>query len=225
MSKRDAVKKNHNQKKKQDFWVILIISVIALVIIGVIVVSKLPKPVASIEVAAKPMESGLNAGDPNAPVKVVEFADFQCPYCKLYWQDTETTIMSKYVATNKVYYTYSPMAFIGQESIDSTEAAYCANDQNKFWEYREYLFTNQGSENSGALSQSNLIAFAKNLNLDVNTFTSCLTSGKYASKVNDDNTYASQQGVSSTPSFLVNGKVYSSADLQKAIDDALAATK
>jgi Protein-disulfide isomerase len=222
MSKRDVVKKNRNQQKKQDLWVILIISVIAVAIIGVIVVSKLPKPVAKIDVAAKPMESGLNAGDPNAPVKVVEFADFQCPYCKLYWQQIEPTIMSKYVATKQVYYTYSPMSFIGQESTDAAEAAYCANDQNKFWEYREYLFTNQGSENSGVFSQATLIAYARNLNLDVNAFKSCLTSGKYASQVNDDNSYASKEGVNSTPSFLVNGKVYGAGDVQTAIDNALA---
>jgi protein-disulfide isomerase len=211
MSKRDVVKRNRNQKKKQDFWVILIISVVALAIIGVIVISNL--------------ENGLNAGDPNAPVKVVEFADFQCPYCKLYWHDLEPTIMNTYVATNKVYYTYSPMSFIGQESTDAAEAAYCASDQNKFWEYREYLFTYQGSETSGTFSQSNLIAFAKNLNLDVNTFKSCLTSGKYTSKINDDNAYATQQGVNSTPSFVINGKVYGSSDMQKAIEDALAAVK
>jgi protein-disulfide isomerase len=222
MSKRDVVKKNRNQKKKQDFWVILIISVIALAIIGVIVVSKLPKPVASIEVAAKPMESGLNAGDPNAPVKVVEFADFQCPYCQIYWKQLEPTIISTYVATNKIYYTYSPMAFLGQESIDAAEAAYCANDQNKFWEYRDYIFSNQTGENSGDFTQAKLIAFAKKLNLDTNTFSSCLTSGKYAKQVEDDNTFASQQGVNSTPSFVINGKVYSANTVQQAIEDALA---
>lgn len=185
MGKRDVVKRNRNKQKKQDFWVILIISIVALAIIGVIVVSKLPKQVATIETTPKPMENGLNLGDPNATVKVIEFADFQCPYCQLYWQQVEPTIISSYISTNKIYYTYSPMAFLGQESIDAAEAAYCANDQNKFWEYRDYLFTNQGSENSGAFSQTKLIQFAKKLNLDSNAFTTCLTSGKYSKQVDD----------------------------------------
>jgi protein-disulfide isomerase len=169
----------------------------------------------------KPEEKELNLGDPNAPVKVVEFADFQCPYCQLYWKQTEPTIISTYIATKKVYYTYSPMAFIGQESILAAEAAYCANDQSKFWEYHDYIFSNQTGENSGDFTQTKLITFAKNLNLDVNTFESCLNSGKYATKVDEDNTYAAQQGVNSTPSFVINGKIYSSSDLQQAIEDAL----
>jgi protein-disulfide isomerase len=222
MGKRDVVKRNRNKQKKQDFWVILIISIVALAIIGVIVVSKLPKPVATIETTPKPMENGLNLGDPNATVKVIEFADFQCPYCQLYWKQVEPTIISSYISTNKIYYTYSPMAFLGQESIDAAEAAYCANDQNKFWEYRDYLFTNQGSENSGAFSQTKLVQFAKKLNLDSNVFTTCLTSGKYAKQVDDDNNYASQQGVNSTPTFLVNGKSFTSANVQQGIEDALA---
>jgi protein-disulfide isomerase len=222
MGKKDLIKQKREQKKKQDLWVILIISIIAVAIIAVIVISKLPKSIKTVDVSAKPMENALNLGDPNAPVKVIEFADFQCPYCGLYWKQLEPTIISTYVATNKVYYTYSPMAFIGQESIDAVEASYCANDQNKFWEYRDYLFSNQTGENAGDFSQAHLIAFAKKLNLDVNTFTSCLTSGQYATKVNDDNTYASQQGVNSTPSFLVNGTVYNSSNVEQAIADAVA---
>jgi len=113
------------------------------------------------------------------------------------------------------------MAFLGQESIDAAEAAYCANDQSKFWEYRDYLFGNQTGENTGDFSQAHLLDFAKKLNLDVTTFKECLTSGKYAQKVTDANSYATQQGVNSTPSFLVNGKVYSADQVQQAIETAL----
>jgi len=222
MGKRDVVKKNRSKQKRQDLWVILIISLIAVAIIGVIVVSKLPKGVATYESSAKPMANGLNMGDPNAPVKVVEFADFQCPYCEMYWHDVEPTIISKYIATNKVYYTYSPMAFLGQESTDAAVAAYCANDQNAFWQYRDYLFNNHTGENVGDFTQTKLIQFAKKLNLDINAFTTCINSGTYTQKVTDDNNYAAQQGVNSTPTFMVNGKPYSAADMQGAIDAALA---
>jgi protein-disulfide isomerase len=222
MGKRDTVKKHRNQQKKQDLWVILIISILAIAIIGVIVISKLPKPTATLQIAAKPNENGLNIGDPNAPVKVVEFADFQCPYCQLYWKELEPTIISKYVATGKVYYTYSPMAFLGQESTDATVAAYCANDQGKFWEYRDYIFTNHTGENVGDYPQTKLLDFANKLKLNIDTFKSCLASADSLKKVDDANAYASSQGVNSTPSFLVNGKVYSAGDFQQAIDNALA---
>ena len=222
MGKREIVNKNRNKQKKQDFWIILIISVIALAIIGAIVISKLPKGIATVQTTAKPMENGLNLGNPNASVKVIEFADFQCPYCQLYWQQVEPTIISTYVATNKIYYTYSPMAFLGQESIDAAEAAYCANDQNKFWEYRDYILTNHTGENVGDYTQAKLLDFAQKLNLDMTAFTTCLTSGKYAQKVNDDNTYAAQQNINSTPSFLVNGKIFDASTLQQGIEAALA---
>jgi protein-disulfide isomerase len=222
MGKRDTVKKHRNQQKKQDMWVILIISILAIVIIGVIVVSKLPKPTATLQTTAKPNENGLNIGDPNAPVKVVEFADFQCPYCQLYWKELEPTIISKYISTGKVYYTYSPMAFLGQESTDAAVSAYCANDQGKFWEYRDYIFTNHTGENVGDYTQSKLLDFAKKLNLNVDTFKTCLASADTLKKVNDANAYATSKGVNSTPSFLVNDKVYDSSTLQQAIDNALA---
>lgn len=224
MANRKNEKRNQSQQKKQDFWVILIICVIALAIVGVIVVSKLPKPVSvtKIDITPKPMQDGFNLGDPNAPVKVIEFADFQCPYCMLYWQQVEPTILSTYVETKKVYYTYSPMAFLGQESIDAAQAVLCANDQNQFWAYRDYLFSNHTAENAGDFTQAKLLAFAKNLSLDEATFKSCLTSGKYATKVTDLNNYAAQQGINSTPSFLVNGKIYNAGNLQQGIDDALA---
>ncbi|MHC1741317.1 MAG: DsbA family protein [Anaerolineaceae bacterium] len=223
MGKRDIVKKHRNQKKKQDFWVILIISIIALAIIGVIVYSKLPKPIATIETTAKPQANGLNMGDPNAPVKVVEFADFQCPYCQKYWQDVEPTLLKTYIETGKVYYTYAPMAFLGQESFDSAEAAYCANDQGKFWEYRDYLYTNHTGENVGDYTEAKLVTFAKKLNLDMTAFNSCLTSGKYIQAVTDANNYATQQSVNTTPSVIVNGTLGSGFDAVKLIEDALAA--
>jgi protein-disulfide isomerase len=215
-------KKKKEQQKKQDLWVILIISIIAVAIVALIVISKLPKPVTVPSNTAKPMEDGLNLGDPNAKIKVVEFADFQCPYCQLYWQQVEPTVIEKYVATNQVYYTYSPMAFLGQESIDAANAAYCANDQGKFWEYRDYLFANHTGENVGDFTQAKLLKFGQKLNLDMTAFKECVTSGKYTSKVNDSNTYAAGLNVNSTPTILVNGTAYSAGDAEKAIEDALA---
>jgi protein-disulfide isomerase len=221
MGKRDVVKQNRSKQKRQDLVVILIIAVFAVVIVGLIVLSKLPKVVTA-DTREHPNASELNMGDPNAPVKVVEFADFQCPYCQMYWEQVEPGIVKDYVATGKVYYTYAPMAFLGQESIDSAEAAYCANDQGKFWDYRDMLFANHTGENVGDFTTAKLQAFASKLGMDTATFNQCLSSGKYKTAVDDANTFASSQGVNSTPTIMVNGKIYSAGEAVSAIEAALA---
>ncbi len=221
MGKRDIVKKNRSKQKRQDLVVILIIAAFAIVIVGLIVLSKIPK-VQTADVREHPNASELNMGNPDATVKVVEFADFQCPYCQLYWQQVEPTIVSDYVATGKIYYTYAPMAFLGQESVDSAEAAYCANDQGKFWEYRDMLFTNHTGENVGDFTTAKLQLFAQKLGLDTTAFNECLSSGKYQTAVDDANNYASSQGVNSTPTIMVNGQLYSASGAVAAIEAALA---
>lgn len=221
MGKRDIVKKNRSKQKRQDLVVILIIAAFAIVIVGLIVLSKIPK-VQTADVREHPNASELNMGNPDATVKVVEFADFQCPYCQLYWQQVEPTIVSDYVATGKIYYTYAPMAFLGQESVDSAEAAYCANDQGKFWEYRDMLFTNHTGENVGDFTTAKLQLFAQKLGLDTTAFNQCLSSGKYQTAVDDANNYASSQGVNSTPTIMVNGQLYSASGAVAAIEAALA---
>jgi protein-disulfide isomerase len=221
MAKKEIDKKHQKKQKKNDIWVIAIIAVFAIAIVAMIIISKIPKvtePTATTSASA----SGLTMGNPDAKVTVVEFADFQCPYCQLYYQKLEPTIVSKYIDTNLIYYTYSPLAFLGQESIDATEAAYCANDQGKFWEYRGYLYTNLTGENVGSFTQDKLINFAKQLKLDVKTFTNCLTTAQHEKDIADAAAYAQTVGVNSTPSFLVNGTVVSAGNLEQAIADALA---
>lgn len=94
--------------------------------------------------------------------------------------------------------------FLGDESFRAAEASECANDQDKFWEYHDLLFESQNGENQGAFSDENLTKFAKQLNLDTDKFTQCLTSDKYKDLVQSDSDFGRQIGVQSTPSFLVN---------------------
>jgi protein-disulfide isomerase len=228
MAKKTASKKKAKQQQKSDPWIIAVICIFAVVIVGLIVLSKLPKPTTSEPTAtfapasSYTNTSGLNMGDPNAKVKVIEFADYQCPYCQLYVKQLEPTIISTYVDTGKVYYTVSPMAFIGQESVDGALAAYCASDQSKFWEYRSMMFANLTGENVGSYTQDKLIAFAQSLGLDVTTFTTCLTTAKHQTDLDTAAAYANTNKINSTPSFLVNGKEVGMDGLQAAIDAALA---
>lgn len=144
-------------------------------------------------------------GDDNAPITIIEFSDFQCPYCGLFAKNTQQALIDQYVSTGKVRFGYSHFAFLGQESLDAASASECAGDQNKFWEYHDALFASQNGENQGAFKQENLIALASQLKLDKESFTTCLTSGKYLSRIQSQTQFAGSNGLSSTPSFLVNG--------------------
>jgi protein-disulfide isomerase len=172
----------------------------------------IPSTVNIPEARLHPMAESNRMGDPNAPVKIIEYADFQCPYCVHYWEDTEGQIIENYVATGKVFYEFrSNGSFIGPESGAAAEAAYCAGAQNQFWEYHDLLFANWTGENVGDFRDENLLQFAVALNLNQGAFEKCLKSGKYADRVQQDAADALADGVTGTPSFLINGKLIEGA--------------
>lgn len=145
-------------------------------------------------------------GPADAPVTIVEFADFQCPFCRDFALVMQPQIIKDYVDTGKVRFIYRHLAFLGNESVRAAEASECAGDQGKFWEYHDTLFENWGGENVGAFSDANLVAFATPLGLDTPTFTACLDSGRYAQRVQDEKKAAGDLGVTSTPTIFINGE-------------------
>lgn len=150
-------------------------------------------------------------GQPNAPVIMVEFADFQCPFCKKFFDQTFQQIKQKYIDTGKVKLIFVDFAFLGQESVDAAEAAKCANDQGKFWEYHDALYTNQSGENLGAFSLTKLKGFARELGLNQVQFDECLTSDKYEKEVQDEFALAKKYGVNSTPTVFIENQVIKGA--------------
>jgi protein-disulfide isomerase len=145
-------------------------------------------------------------GDEKAPVTIIEFADFQCPYCGEFQSQTFQQINEQYVKKGLVRYGYHHMAFLGPESQWAAEASECAGDQNAFWQYHDKLFASQAGENKGAFNKDKLKQFAVDLKLDTKAFDACLDSGKYTAQVTADNQAAQSLGVQSTPSFVVNGQ-------------------
>jgi len=229
MATRKEIKQKLKKKKKQQELVpFLIIGGLVIVVLALVIISQIkPKVEFAVPEFNKAAQTdGLTMGDPNAKVKVVEFADFQCPYCGTYWSQLEPTIISQYVDTGKVHFTYHPFSFLGEgnawdESVKSSEAAYCANDQGKFWEYRAMVYANQNGENQGAFSETNLVAFAETLELDLPTFKSCLKDGTYNAQVQADNESASSLGANYTPSFLINGQIVGYDELINTLEAAL----
>ncbi len=143
-------------------------------------------------------------GPANARVTVIEYADFQCPFCERAY-GTVKQIISAY-GSQQVRVVYKHLAFLGQESVDAAVASECAADQGKFWPYHDYLFEHQGGENAGAFSKANLAQFAQSLGLDMARFTPCLQNNETLARVQADNAEARGLSFNGTPSFLVNGK-------------------
>lgn len=166
-------------------------------------------------------------GDAKAPVTVVEFGDFQCPFCRQYFENNQPSLVSNYVNTGKIKFVWEDYTFLGQESFWAAEAARCANDQGKFWDYHNYLYSHQGAENSGTFTKPKLEGFAAALGLDTASFNNCLNSDKYLSAVQQQTQYGGSVGVQGTPATFVNGVLVSGAvpysQLKSAIDAALQA--
>jgi protein-disulfide isomerase len=159
-----------------------------------------------------PQANGNAMGPSDAKVVVQEFADYQCPYCKQFHDTVLPQIVKQYLTDGLIRYEYHDFLVIddnvgGTYSLHAAEAARCASDQSRYWDYFNILFTNQGEEGSTAFSDARLEAFAASLGLDATSFNSCLTSGKYASAVSADSSLALSHGLNSTPSLLVNGQM------------------
>ncbi len=199
------------QKKNSSatWWLVGIIAVM----VGVALIVLVGMPQAAQQHA---LVTGNSLGSASAPITVEEYGDFQCPACGQFARQTLPQIESKYVNTGKVRFVFHYDAFIGEESIKASEAAECAGEQSKFWEYYDTLYANQGGENVGAFSDANLVGFAQQLQLDTTAFTTCLNSGKYRSRVTSDTADASARGVTQTPTLFINGqKVVGALSLQQ----------
>jgi len=208
MSKRQQRREQIRRKEARSRWVgIGLISIGAIFLAFLFIYPNL-KPVGDIADAPQMDRPNVDfnaAGDPNAPIKIDEYSDFQCPYCRIFFEKTEEQLMSSYVADGTVYFVYHSFGeFIGAESKAAAETAYCAGDQGKFWEMHDLLFANQTGENVGAYADRRLTAFAEKLELNMTDFNSCFDSGKYSDLVDQDGKDGLLAGIQATPSFVVS---------------------
>ncbi|PIN75476.1 disulfide bond formation protein DsbA [Candidatus Woesearchaeota archaeon CG10_big_fil_rev_8_21_14_0_10_37_12] len=140
-------------------------------------------------------------GAESAPIIMIEFSDFECPFCGRFYTETLPQIQENYIDTGKVKLVFRdfPLPF-HPNAQKASEAAECADEQSKFWEMHDVLF-----EHQTALSSANLKQYAADLGLDTDQFNDCLDSGKFADEVKKDNTDGQIVGVSGTPTFFING--------------------
>ena len=174
-------RQRNQQRRGQTKWLVYIV-IGAVVVVGLLIVSNIARglatgPIVSPSPRTYGQQSGNVLGDPNAPVQLIEIGDFQCPVCKIAYQQLEKQVITQYVDTGKVSYTFEAVGYLdgtgNLESTHSAQAAYCAGAQNKFWEYHDYLYTNQAAaERSGGFADDRLLAMAKSLGLDMGAFNS-----------------------------------------------------
>jgi len=146
-------------------------------------------------------------GDKNAPIVMVEFSDFQCPFCGKFYQETLPSIEKEYIQTGKVQLVFRdfPLSF-HENAQNAAEAAECANEQGKFWQMHNKLY-----ENQQAIAATDLKQYASDLGLDVKKFNDCFDSAKYAAEIQKDEADGQANGISGTPGFLINGQLISGA--------------
>lgn len=149
-------------------------------------------------------------GDPNAPVTVVEFSDFQCPFCSRFFVQTLPQLQETYIDTGKVKLVYRdlPLDNLHPNARPAAIAAECADEQGKFWDYHDVLFSKQaewGGQSSDAVSET-FQTYASDLGLESASFESCLSSSEISDEVNDDFVDATLYGATGTPTFFVGNE-------------------
>ncbi len=144
-------------------------------------------------------------GDSDAPVTLVEFGDYQCHFCNVFFHSTEDNILENYVETGKVRMIFKDYNIIGPDSINASHGAHCADDQGLFWEYHDILYSNWTGENNGWASSENLVKFAQEIDLDMDEWSECMKNKPYSQLILASNEDAKNLGITGTPAFFVIG--------------------
>jgi protein-disulfide isomerase len=235
--------RRQKQRVAQRRGILIAIVGIVVILIAIIVgatVYENTRPIGEINTAEThtyPAVDGRSLGDPNAPVKIEVFEDFQCPACRSFSSDGEVRIiteMKDLIESGKVFYQYRHFPFIddrsaARESDKAANASMCAAEQGKFWEMKSTIFANWDGENQGSFTDRRLVAMAETVDLDMAQFNNCFDDSKYQSDIDVDYDAGRKLGVTGTPTVFVNGEILSpgfvpSYDEIKAKVDAVLST-
>lgn len=147
-----------------------------------------------------PVDDDPGIGPEDAAITIIEFSDYQCPYCSRWHEDVFSNLLEEYPDQVRIVYRDFPLDSIHPEAVPAAEAANCALEQGAFWEYHDKLFSGELG-----LGQDAYLQYATVLGLDVDSFKECVETGRYADEVQADFQYAANLGVQSTPTFFLNG--------------------
>ena len=206
--------KRRKQQRRQRLYIILGVIAAALIIAAILIIPSLQPvgEIVSITPHERPMADGRTMGDPNAPVLIEVYSDFQCPACKSFSEQIEPSVIDTYVTTGQVHYIYRHFPFLDDraprnESDQAANASMCAGDENRFWDYHDILFANWEGENQGAFNDNRLVAFAESLGLDMPAFNQCFDTNPHKDEIDEEHSTGRSIGVTGTPSVFVNGRL------------------
>jgi len=215
MSKREEIRERRRREQRRNLLVgAFIVAGLALIIVG-IVIFRTQATIQSITVPDgydyPEQVEGTAMGDPNAPVRIDEFSDFQCSACQYFHDETLEPLIETYIKTGQVYFVYHNFPVIDarspqKESQAAAQASYCAAEQGRFWQYHDLLFANRIGENVGGFTTARLEAMGEALGLG-SEFKQCLRKERYRDRLIEDIRMGQKAGVNSTPSFLINGQL------------------
>ena len=183
----------------------MMITISNLIAVLLLSASALAQPITGEDIFAYLAKDGPSKGNDKAPITLIEFSDFQCSFCRKFWQTTLPQIEKKYISTGKVKFVYRHFAILGKPSMAAAQAAECAGEQGKFWEYHDKLFASAASPL--AFTNGRLKGYAKELGLKSRDFNQCLDSGKHLKKVEGETATGGFLGARGTPAFFLNGKL------------------
>jgi protein-disulfide isomerase len=138
-------------------------------------------------------------GPADAPITIVEFSDYQCPFCRRWHAEVYEPLLAAYPGKIRLVYRHFPLTSIHPDAMSAAEAAMCAGEQDAYWPFHEKLFSSE------SLGSSTYIQYAQDLGLDMNSFESCMNDRKYQQAVDEDLNFAVDLGIRSTPTFFING--------------------
>jgi protein-disulfide isomerase len=168
-----------------------------------------------------PIDDDPILGPEDAVITIIEFSDYECPYCRQWHEEVYHRLFETYPEQVRLVYRDFPLYSVHPDAVPAAEAADCANEQGAFWDYHDKLFGMELGLNSEAYQQ-----YAEDLNLDMDAFNECVETRKYREEVQADYTFASNLGVRSTPTFFINGIALVGAQpfevFQQVIDKELA---
>lgn len=147
-----------------------------------------------------PVDDDPSLGPAGAAITIIEFSDYECPFCTKWHDEVWPQIQAAYPSQVRLVYRDFPLSSIHSNAIPAAEAANCAGEQDKYWEYHGALFSN-----AYGLGRSSFERYATDLKMDLTAFNECLDSRRYQKEVEDDYNFAAGLGIRSTPTFFING--------------------
>jgi len=210
-TQREQLQKQKSSKKKKQLTTIILAAVVVIALLSILYF--FPRRAVA----------GPAVGDPEAPVKIDMFSNYNCSHCQTFARESEDAFIKKYVDSGDVFLTYYIYPFTDDDSRTAAEATYCAADQNKFWEYKKQVYGNVGFP--GVYAETSLNSYAQNVGLDMTQFQQCLSDNTHRGTIDEVRQYAQMNGVNGTPTFIVNGKLVYLNELETTVQAVLEAAK